>query len=385
MQWKKIALPIVILAAGFAGMTLIASAGDKEEEPEIVDTRPTVTISELQAEDYAVTLNSYGEITPLESTMLAAQVSGEVTSWNPDFVPGGLVRRGEILFSIEKDAYEAALLQAEANLSSAQAQLIQEQAQANVAEREAAGMSKSRVTDLYLRKPQLLSAQAAVKSAEAMLRIAKRDLDNCEVRAPYDALIVSREIGTGDYVTPGTVAATLNNVETAEITFPVAGFDQSFLPVSVTSLDATVTVDKRTIPAKLHRDLGIVDQSTRMSHLVARIDDPYGVRSGKALIKFGSFANISFNGKTLENVFRIPQELVNNKRIWLVSEDATLQSEIVEIVREQDDFYFVRGNFDGLQLVTSPPEYPLNGMAVKVIEQSNKLVAAHANSTSAGI
>lgn len=385
MQWKKIALPIVILAAGFAGMTLIASAGDKEEEPEVVDTRPTVTISELQAEDYAVTLNSYGEITPLESTMLAAQVSGEVTSWNQDFVPGGLVRRGEILFSIEKDAYEAALLQAEANLSSAQAQLIQEQAQANVAEREAAGMSKSRVTDLYLRKPQLLSAQAAVKSAEAMLRIAKRDLDNCEVRAPYDALIVSREIGTGDYVTPGTVAATLNNVETAEITFPVAGFDQSFLPVSVTGLDATVTVDKRTIPAKLHRDLGIVDQSTRMSHLVARIDDPYGVRSGKALIKFGSFANISFNGKTLENVFRIPQELVNNKRIWLVSEDATLQSEIVEIVREQDDFYFVRGNFDGLQLVTSPPEYPLNGMAVKVIEQSNKLVAAHANSTSAGI
>ena len=385
MQWKKIALPIVILAAGFAGMTLIASAGDKEEEPEVVDTRPTVTISELQAEDYAVTLNSYGEITPLESTMLAAQVSGEVTSWNQDFVPGGLVRRGEILFSIEKDAYEAALLQAEANLSSAQAQLIQEQAQANVAEREAAGMSKSRVTDLYLRKPQLLSAQAAVKSAEAMLRIAKRDLDNCEVRAPYDALIVSREIGTGDYVTPGTVAATLNNVETAEITFPVAGFDQSFLPVSVTGLDATVTVDKRTIPAKLHRDLGIVDQSTRMSHLVARIDDPYGVRSGKALIKFGSFANISFNGKTLENVFRIPQELVNNKQIWLVSEDATLQSEIVEIVREQDDFYFVRGNFDGLQLVTSPPEYPLNGMAVKVIEQSNKLVAAHANSTSAGI
>ena len=385
MQWKKIALPIVILAAGFAGMTLIASAGDKEEEPEVVDTRPTVTISELQAEDYAVTLNSYGEITPLESTMLAAQVSGEVTSWNQDFVPGGLVRRGEILFSIEKDAYEAALLQAEANLSSAQAQLIQEQAQANVAEREAAGMSKSRVTDLYLRKPQLLSAQAAVKSAEAMLRIAKRDLDNCEVRAPYDALIISREIGTGDYVTPGTVAATLNNVETAEITFPVAGFDQSFLPVSITGLDATVTVDKRTIPAKLHRDLGIVDQSTRMSHLVARIDDPYGVRSGKALIKFGSFANISFNGKTLENVFRIPQELVNNKRIWLVSEDATLQSEIVEIVREQDDFYFVRGNFDGLQLVTSPPEYPLNGMAVKVIEQSNKLVAAHANSTSAGI
>ena len=376
MEWKKIVLPIAILVAGYAGMTLIASAGSEEESAAEIDTRPTVSISELRAEDYEVTITSYGEITPLESTNLAAQVAGEVVSWNPKFVPGGLVKRGEILFSIEKDAYEAALLEAEATLISAQAQLVQEQAQADVAEREAASMSGSRITDLYLRKPQLLSAQAAVKSAEAMLRIAKRDLDNCEVRAPYDALVVSREIGTGDFVSTGTVTATLNNVETAELNFPVAGFDQSFLPVTVSGTDAVITIDNREITASIDRDTGVVDQATRMSHLVARIDDPYGVRSGKPLVKFGSFANISFTGKTLEAVYRVPQELVNNKQIWLVNENGELVGERVNVLREEGEYFFVSGDIDGGMLVVSPPEYPINGMAVKVIESGKKLVAS---------
>ena len=376
MEWKKVALPIVILALGYTGMSLIAAAGNEEEDIVVTDTRPTVSVSDLRAENYEVTITSYGEITPLESTNLAAQVAGEVVSWNPEFLPGGLIKRGALLFSIEKDAYEAALLQAEATLIAAQAQLVQEQAQADVAKREAASMSDSRVTELYLRKPQLLSAQAAVKSAEAMLRIAKRDLDNCDVRAPYDALVVSREIGTGDFVSVGSIAATLNNVETAELNFPVAGFDQSFLPVSVSGTEATVTIDNREIPANINRDTGIVDQATRMSHLVARIDDPYGVRSGKPLVKFGSFANISFTGKTLKAVYRIPQELVNNKRVWLVNENGELVAEQVDVIREEGEYFFVSGDIDGGRLVVTPPEYPINGMAVKVIESDVKLVAA---------
>ena len=136
-----------------------------------------------EPEQHTVSLSSYGELISLESTNLAAQVAGEVTSWNKSFVAGGIVKRGDVLFSIEKDAYEAALLQAEAAVYNARSLLIQEQAQADVAKREAENMPDSRVTDLYLRKPQVLSAQAALKSAEAQLRIAKRDLENCEVKA----------------------------------------------------------------------------------------------------------------------------------------------------------------------------------------------------------
>ena len=229
MKWMKFILPVAILVVSYFIMKGIEASASDSAITEAVDTRPTVTIEQIDVESSVITLSSYGEVQPLESTNLAAQVSGEVESWNPKFVSGGLVRRGEVLFSDEKDAYEAALLLAQANLSSAQAQLIQEQAQADVAAREAKSMPDARVTDLYLRKPQVMSAQASVKSAEAQLKIAKRDLDNCEVAAPYDALIISREISTGDYVTQGTTAAVINNIEQAEITFPIAGFDRVFL------------------------------------------------------------------------------------------------------------------------------------------------------------
>ena len=70
-------------------------------------------------------------------------MSGEVDSLHPNFVAGGLVKRGDVLFTIEKDAYEAALWQAESELSRAQAALIEEQARSDVAKREAMVQNQS--------------------------------------------------------------------------------------------------------------------------------------------------------------------------------------------------------------------------------------------------
>jgi RND family efflux transporter MFP subunit len=359
MKWMKFILPVAILVVSYFIMKGIEASASDSAITEAVDTRPTVTIEQIDVESSVITLSSYGEVQPLESTNLAAQVSGEVESWNPKFVSGGLVRRGEVLFSVEKDAYEAALLLAQANLSSAQAQLIQEQAQADVAAREAKSMPDARVTDLYLRKPQVMSAQASVKSAEAQLKIAKRDLDNCEVAAPYDALIISREISTGDYVTQGTTAAVINNIEQAEITFPIAGFDRVFLDENKTQVTATI-----------HRDTGVIDSATRMTHFVARIEDPYALNATKPIVKFGTYTTISFEGKTLEDVYRIPQELVTNRTLWTIDEESKLVSQKIQVIREDGSDFLIQGTFNPNKVVMSLPEYPQNGMEVKVIDNS---------------
>ena len=241
MKWSKVVLPAVVLVLGYAGMKGIEASASDKTPTEKIDTRPTVTIDSLTPEDVRVQLSSYGEVMPLETTNLAAQVSGEVQMWNPKLVSGGLVRKGEVLFTVEADTYEAAFLSAQANVASAKAQLIQEKAQADVAAREAKTMPNSQVSELYLRKPQVMSAEANLKSAEAQLKIAKRDLENCKVKAPYDALVVSRSISTGDYVTQGSPVAVLNNIESAEITFPVAGFDSRFLEAKTVGSEVTVS------------------------------------------------------------------------------------------------------------------------------------------------
>ncbi|WP_218355262.1 efflux RND transporter periplasmic adaptor subunit [Alteromonas lipotrueiana] len=381
MKWIKRLAPLAVIALGGLGAWGVVATASDESVTEELDTRPVVTIDTMASVNYTVQITSYGEVMPLESTRLAAQVTGEVVSWNPAFVTGGLVKRNDILFTIEKDTYEAALLQAEAALASATAQLIQEQAQARVAQQEAKSLPASRVSDLYLRKPQLLSAQAAVKSAEAQMKIAKRDLENCEITAPYDALVVSRMIGVGDYVSAGTLAATLNNVEAAEVTFPIAGFDRAFLPARLTGHAAVVSVDnsqQREFTAKINRDAGLIDTATRMTHLILRIEDPYGLRNNTPKVKFGTYVNVAFSGKTIDNVYRVPQELITNNQMWLLDKDGKLYSEEVNVLRQEGGDFLISGSYEGAEIVMTPPEYPQNGMAVKVIKSpAQDLVAQH--------
>ena len=107
-----IALGMIILALGIIGV--IHATAEESEEKKPVDSRPTVSVESLVAVDHTVEITSFGELVPLESTELSAQVSGEVLNWNKNFVAGGVVKRGDILFSIEADTYEAAVLQSEA-------------------------------------------------------------------------------------------------------------------------------------------------------------------------------------------------------------------------------------------------------------------------------
>ncbi|MDT0581071.1 efflux RND transporter periplasmic adaptor subunit [Brumicola blandensis] len=377
----KLAIFIVILGSGFAVKALIEGSEPEPEEQEKTDNRPTVSVEALNAIDHQVAISSFGEVVPLERTVLAAQVSGEVTSWNPNFVAGGLVKRGDILFSIEKDAYEAALLQAEAQVSLAEASLIEEQARQKVAMREAKNLPANQVSDLYLRKPQVLSAQAQLKSAQAAYRIAQRDLSNCDVTAPYDALVLSREIGSGQFVNVGMTVAEINNIEAAEVIFPVAGFDSPFLPKKIDNNPATVRAkDVAGISrvAYLQRDLGIVDQSTRMNHLVVRIDDPYSLNTDAPQLKFGTYVEVAFAGKLIENVYKVPQNLVNKRKVWVIDADQKLLSKNVEVVREEGTYFLISSGINEQdQVVMTLPEYPQNGMGVKLLGEDGDKVAAN--------
>jgi len=367
LRW---AFPFVALALGVAGFVAINAIAKESDKKEVIDTRPTVQVEAVSANNHQVIINSYGEMQPLENTQLSAQVSGEVVSWHPSFVAGGVVGRGETLFTIEKDNYEAAVLQAEAELARAQAVLIEEQAQAKVAEDEAKRFPNKARTDLFLRKPQVLSAQASVKSAQAALKRAQRDLDNCEITAPYDALVVSRNVGVGQFVSMGAQVAELNNIETAEVIIPIAGFDSVFLPERVKGVTATVIktgLNGFARQAVIDRDLGIVDNATRMSSLVVRIEDPYGLTNQQPAIKFGTYVQVNFAGTMLNNIYRLPQELVNNQTVWIVNDEQQLEPRKVKVIREEGEYFYIS---DGLQvndkLVTTLPEYPQKGMAVKI-------------------
>ncbi|OOE88781.1 MULTISPECIES: efflux RND transporter periplasmic adaptor subunit [unclassified Salinivibrio] len=373
MKGLRWILPLVVLGLGYLGYTAIAATESETQVDNPAPPPPIVDTQFITPTQHQVVITGHGELMPLETTQISAQVSGEVMDWHPNFVAGGIVKRGDVLFSIEADNYQAAVLSAEADLASAQAALIEEQAQAAVAKRQAKSLPPTQVTDLYLRKPQLLTAKARVKSAQAALKRAQRDLDNCQVTAPYDALVVSRDIGVGQYISAGTTVGTINNVEVAEVHVPVAGFDSAFLPEQLEGIQASLT---RNGTSPIHRegtvvrDLGIVEQSTRMMRVVVRLDDPYGISSPKPTLPFGSYVEVAFNGTTLDAVFKLPQALANNRQVWVVDGKGQLSSRALNIVRAEGQYLYAdQGLSANDQIVTTPPEFPEAGMTVRVPSQ----------------
>ncbi|OAJ95172.1 efflux RND transporter periplasmic adaptor subunit [Vibrio bivalvicida] len=368
-------IPIIVLGGAYAGYSAIASSAPEPLENKPPKAAPIVKVSKAVSSDHKVVITSHGELQPVEVTQLSAQVSGEVVSWHPNFVVGGIVKRGEVLFRIESDNYQAAVLQAEAQLASAEAALIEEKAKAEVAKRQAKNLPHKQVTDLYLRKPQLLSVHAQVKSALAALKRAKRDLANCKVIAPYDALVVSKEIGVGQFISAGAQVATLNNVEAGEIHIPIAGFDSAFLPQDYAGLPAKIIqrgIENTLRVGVIDRDLGIIDSSTRMINMVVRVDNPYAIESDKAPMKFGSYVEVQFAGKELKHIYRLPQELVNNRQVWIVNGENQLEPRTVNVLRAEKEFMLInQGLSDEDKIVLTVPEYPQKGLQVEVALQDN--------------
>lgn len=133
---KQIILPLIILAIGGLLYSVFASMKMPPEEKTQVDITPIVAVENIRVAPLALQVDSYGIVKPKYETQLVAQVSGQILELSEVFVRGGFVKEGQLLARIDPNDYEAALIDAQANLASARASLQKERAQGKVAERE---------------------------------------------------------------------------------------------------------------------------------------------------------------------------------------------------------------------------------------------------------
>lgn len=367
---KQIIIPIIILVSGILIFMALSSMKNPPEEKPVVDNTPIVAIEPVSVGSMHLKVGSHGVVLPKYETELIAQVNGQIVELSPAFVRGGFVEKGQLLARIDPSDYEAALIDAEANLASSHASLETERAQGKVAESEWRKITDALPTELSLRKPQLAQELAHVKAAEARVLRAKRDLERTEIRAPYDAMIEMRSIGLGSYVGTGSSVGKLLGTAVAEVRLPVADNQLQFLiaegdAASVT-LKGTFAGKETQWQAKIARNEGVVDNTSRMSYLVAEVKDPYGLSSGEHKpLRFGAYVNADIYGITLANATTVPRYLVENDRIAILDSDSKLRYLNIEIVR-QDGASLIIGNGlnDGDRIIVSALDYPVDGMAL---------------------
>ena len=183
-----------------------------------------------------------------------------------DVIEGDHVRRGQVLARQEDDAQRLAVATSQANLNQVRAQVGLTQVQLATATRERARLAKlagvvsgqqvDQAADaIATAQANLASERAAVGVAQTELNEARYRLEQTEIRAPLDGVIVRR------YANPGVGASTLNvtpmfDLEPAGARIVRAEVTESALPIVSIGQAVSLTPEAdqaRTYPGKVLR------------------------------------------------------------------------------------------------------------------------------------
>jgi membrane fusion protein, multidrug efflux system len=147
-----------------------------------------------------------GRFEAREQVEVRARVSGFVEKIH--FRDGQLIKKGDLLFTIDQRPYLLSVDAARADIARAKAQVSLADNEVDRAE----GLTRNQtitVRDLDQRKSNLAVARAGQQASEANLKIAELNMEWTEVRAPIDGRISDKRIDVGNLIAGGQSGATL--------------------------------------------------------------------------------------------------------------------------------------------------------------------------------
>jgi RND family efflux transporter MFP subunit len=200
---------IAFALALFTGSTLLlASCGGKNSAPP-PPPPAVVGVEQVGYGDVSYHESYPATITAAEEVELRPQVSGYITGIH--FRDGQRVRKGQLLYSIDQQAYQAGVSEAQARLAVAKANLTRAQKDADrYIELDKKNAIAKQMLDHAM--ADLESARMQVKAAEAGVQSVQTNLKYANIYAPFSGTIGISLVKLGASVSPG--ATLLNTIST---------------------------------------------------------------------------------------------------------------------------------------------------------------------------
>jgi membrane fusion protein, multidrug efflux system len=179
-----------------------------------------VVVSTVEQRDIPVQINAIGNVEAYQMVQIRSQVNGQIE--RVFFKEGDDVRKGQMLFQLDKAPFQAALEQAEGNLQRDQANAVNAQAQANrYTELEKQGVISREQAEQM--RTQAQANASAVNADKAAVAAAKVQLRYTDIKAPIDGRAGALLINLGNLVkandTPFLVQ--LNQVQPIYVAFSI--------------------------------------------------------------------------------------------------------------------------------------------------------------------
>ena len=302
-----------------AAIAMAASTGCRNDNAAAASRTPappSVGFVSVTPERIAVTSEWIATLDGMVNAQIRPQVSGYLVSRT--YREGAFVRKGEVLFEIDRRPFEAALNQSTARLAESEAQLAK-------AERDLArdqpladqrAIARSQLdNDVSARD----AAKAAVASGKAEVESAQLNLGFTRVTSLVDGVAAIATAQIGDLVGPASVLTTVSNVNPIRVFFPIT--EQEYLniadQVSSPARAATlwqegggltlVLADGRVVPQRgsvVAVDRG-VDPKTGTIRVSASFPNPGN------LLRPGQYARVRAQTAVRQNALLVPQRAVS--------------------------------------------------------------------------
>ncbi len=348
------------------------------------------TISKVYPSQTFTTLNASGYVVAQRKSSLASKVTGRLVWLGVE--EGSRVRTGEVVARLENQDVVATQEQVRHNLRTATGNLDQakaELADAALAMRRAKELSakgyiaQADYDTALARHNKALAAVAAgeatVRSNTAAVRAADVAVEYTLIRAPFNAVVLTKNADIGDIVTPIGAAA---NAKSAVV--GVADMDS--LKVEADVAESSLKQVKLAQPCEIQLD---AVPGTRFAGKVHMIVPTADRTKATVMVKVGFVdrdprilpemsAKVAFLTRSPSQSEQVPRTAVNNaavvKRngrsvVYIVDKGRAVEMPVVTGERLGDAIELREGASAGRQVVMNPPKRLKDGSKVKVADK----------------
>lgn len=334
-----------------------------------------VGVVDVKVEDVPLEIEMVGTTLGIQDVPIRARVEGFLETM--EFQEGRFVDKGDVLYTIDAQPFQARLVAAQSELAAAQTTLAK--AMSDLARiRPLAEMDAVSQQDLDAAVAQEAASRAMVRAAEASVDLANIELSYTRIKAPIDGLIGITQARPGEFVgrEPNPVVLNmLSDIDPIRVRFSIS--EREFISLTRTIIDAggqtKMTPDEQ--PVQLVLILADGSEHPHMGSIVAvaqAMDPATGTYAIEAQfpntntgVLPGQFARVRAPYQTLENATTVPRkaliELQSRYQVYVVNSDNTVE------VREVQPGP-VKGN---TQVITSG----LSGGETVIVEGTQKVRA----------
>src|SRR5215475_8521285 len=325
-------LPILV-----AGFLLMVGAACSKKEASTPPPPPEVQVAEVVQKDVPIYIELVGATLGSEDVEIRARVEGYLVSMN--FTEGSFVRKGQLLYKIDPQPFEAALAEATSNLATASARL--EKTNNDVARytplaKEKAVSQQELDNALSARE----AAEAQVAANDARVAKAKLDLAYTSVTSPIDGLIGTTQKKVGSLISRGeTLLNTVSKID--PILFRCAIAEAEYLRLARRGADRDKSLEKKFGVELILADGTVFPHKGRLDAIERAVDPTTGTLTGQFrfpnpqdILRPGQYGKARFVTDVKENALLVPQlavqEIQGLYSVMVVNPDATVEQRMVK-------------------------------------------------------